>query len=149
MRELRLTMTCYDAESEAVCDEWHGEFYPYVPSQVFSLPILQKAQFENIPYKDWKTHPLNIGEEYIHGCGPYMMTDYDGVRCVKLEINPYFDQNIFGHDPAAVGGGIWYPNPTLQEISIKIVKEATSATAGLLEGTYDVIDFHFDHFWFG
>ncbi|MFX0086520.1 MAG: ABC transporter substrate-binding protein [Candidatus Hodarchaeota archaeon] len=118
-----------------------GAFYPYVPSQVFGLPILQKAQFENIPYKDWKTHPLNTGEEYIHGCGPYMMTSFDGARNVKLEINPYFDQNIFGHDPTAVGGGIWYTNPTLQEISIEVIKEATSAVAGLATGIYDVIDF--------
>ncbi|MFX0086576.1 MAG: ABC transporter substrate-binding protein [Candidatus Hodarchaeota archaeon] len=117
-----------------------GAFYPYVPNQIFSLPILQKAQFEDIPYKDWKTHPLNTGKEYIHGCGPYMMTSYDGVRCVKLEINPYFDQNIFGHDPAAVGGGIWYPNPTLQEISIEVIKEANTAVAGLATGIYDVID---------
>jgi ABC-type transport system substrate-binding protein len=115
-----------------------GMFYPYVPSQVFGLPILQKAQFENIPYKDWKTHPLNTGGEAIHGCGPYSISVIDGDVCVKLEINPYFDQDIFGHDPTADEGGIWYTNPTFQEIYVKTIKEA--AVAGLKEGIYDLID---------
>ncbi|MFX0086578.1 MAG: ABC transporter substrate-binding protein [Candidatus Hodarchaeota archaeon] len=117
-----------------------GAFFPYVTSQVFNLPILQKAQFENIPYIYWKTHPLNIGEEYIHGCGPYMMTDFDTETGVKLEINPYFNQNIFGHDPAAVGGGIWYSNPTIQKIYFPVVKSETNAIAGLSTGIYDVLD---------
>ncbi|MFX0086577.1 MAG: ABC transporter substrate-binding protein [Candidatus Hodarchaeota archaeon] len=122
-----------------------GAFYPYVTSQIFNLPILQKKQFENIPFSDWKIHSLNtgMGDEYIHGCGPYMMTDFDPETGVKLEINPYFNQNIFGHDPAAIGGGIWYSNPTIQEIYLPLVREETTAIAGLSAGIYDVLDLEF------
>ncbi|MHA1969561.1 MAG: ABC transporter substrate-binding protein, partial [Candidatus Hodarchaeales archaeon] len=120
-----------------------GTFYPYVTSQVFSsFGIIQKAQWENIPYGDWKTHSLNTGtgDEFIIGCGPYMMTDFDINTGVKLEINPNFDQDLFGHDPDADGGGIFFSDPTLTEIYVVVVKEATTAIAGLASGIYDAID---------
>ncbi|MHA2252760.1 MAG: ABC transporter substrate-binding protein [Candidatus Kariarchaeaceae archaeon] len=119
-----------------------GAFYPYVTSQVFALPILQKAQMEGIVFDDWKTHSLNTGTgpEYLIGCGPYMMTDFDLSVGVTLEINPYFDETTFGHDPDAVGGGIFMTNPTIAEIHVAVVKEATTAIAGLASGIYDAID---------
>jgi ABC-type transport system substrate-binding protein len=119
-----------------------GAFYPYVTSQVFGLPILQKAQLENITFGAWKTHTLNTGHgsEFYIGCGPYMMTDFDPFNGVTLEKNPYFNPTTFGHDPTAVGGGIFFNEGTFETIHVVVVKEATTAVAGLASGVYDVLD---------
>jgi ABC-type transport system substrate-binding protein len=124
-----------------------GAFFPYVESQIFTLPILQKTQWENISFDKWKTHNLNTGagEVYPFGCGPYRITEINGsgpymITGVKLEINPYFDQDIFGHNPSASGGGIFFTNPTLKEVHVVVVKEASTAIDGLGSGIYDIID---------
>jgi ABC-type transport system substrate-binding protein len=119
-------------------------YYPYVESQIFTLPILQKAQWMNITYSDWKNNDLSWGvkDNFPIGCGPYMMTDYDSPEGVTLEINPHFDENFFGHDPNAVDGGIFYTNPSFEVVHVKIVKEATTAVTSLSSGDYDVLDAH-------
>jgi ABC-type transport system substrate-binding protein len=123
-----------------------GAFFPYVESQFFTLPILQKTQWENISFDQWKKHSLNTGtgHEYPIGCGPYMLTEVNGSgkypEGVILEINPYFDQEVFGHDPDAVGGGIFFTNPIFETIYVIVVKEATTAISGLYAGDFDVLD---------
>jgi ABC-type transport system substrate-binding protein len=120
-----------------------GSFFPYVTSQVFNLPILQKAQWQSIPYGTWGTHSLNTGSgnDYVKGCGPYRMTDFDLAVGVTLEKNLYFDEVIFGHDPDAVGGGIFFTNPTIETIFVTVVKESSSAISGLYTDAFDVLDF--------
>jgi ABC-type transport system substrate-binding protein len=124
-----------------------SSFFPYVESQILTLPILQKKQFENISFDKWKTHDLNtgVGEVYLLGCGPYMITGINGsgpydTTGVNLEINPYFDQGIFGHNPTASGGGIFFTNPTLNEIQVVVVKDISTAIDGLASGIYDILD---------
>jgi ABC-type transport system substrate-binding protein len=119
-------------------------FYPYVTSKIFGLSLIQKDQWESIEYGDWKTHSLNTGagSEFPIGCGPYMITDFDLTTGLTLEKNPNFEQEIFGHDPDAIGGGIFFTNPTIETIYVTVVKETTSAIHGLATGDYDVIDSH-------
>jgi ABC-type transport system substrate-binding protein len=119
-----------------------GSVYPYVTTQVMGLSILQKAQWEPVGYANWKTSTLNTGTgtEFIKGFGPYKMTAYSTTLGVTLEKNTYFDEDNFGHDPAAAGGGIWMTNPILDTIHVVVVKEATTGIAGLASGTYDVLD---------
>ena len=119
-----------------------GSPYPYVTSQVFGLNILQEAQWEPVGFANWKTSTLNTGTgtEYIKGFGPYMMTDFDVTTGVVLEPNPYFDSAAMGHDPAAVGGGIYYTDPSFTTVHVVVVKEATTAISGLSSGTYTVLD---------
>ncbi|MHA2278159.1 MAG: ABC transporter substrate-binding protein [Candidatus Kariarchaeaceae archaeon] len=118
------------------------KFYPYIESQIFTLPIISQSQWNSIPYSNWKISNLNLGtgSKYPVGCGPYVTTDFDTNRGMKLEINPYFDQNNFGHDPDAIGGGIWFTNPIIDNINIITVRDAMDALEGVSNGTYDIID---------
>jgi ABC-type transport system substrate-binding protein len=121
-----------------------GAFYPFVTTQVFGNAIIQKAQWNAIDFADWKTHELNTGSgaTYPIGFGPYKMTDFDVSTGVKLEQNTHFDGSVLGHDPSAAGGGIWYSQNAdgFDTIFVTVVKEATTAVAGLKAGTYHILD---------
>jgi ABC-type transport system substrate-binding protein len=119
-----------------------GSIYPYVTTQVFGLSILQKAQWESVGLANWKTSTLNTGtgSEFIKGFGPYKMTAYSVSDGVTLVPNTHYDEAVFDHDPDAVGGGIFMTNPTIAEIHVVVVKEATTAIAGLASGIYDILD---------
>ena len=94
-----------------------GSIYPYVTTQVFGLSILQKSQWDPVGLANWKTSTLNTGtgtgtDPYIHGFGPYKMSAFSVSEGVTLVPNTYFDEDKFDHDPDAVGGGIYFTNPT-------------------------------------
>ncbi|MHA2075036.1 MAG: ABC transporter substrate-binding protein [Candidatus Hodarchaeales archaeon] len=121
-----------------------GNFCPFVEARIFTVPILKKTQWESIPYTNWKTHPLNTGtgSEFPMGCGPYKIANFSIEEGYKLEKNLFFNQSSFGHDPEAAGGGIFFTNPTLEEIRMIFVNGSTLAIEGLSLGIYDIIDAH-------
>ena len=114
-------------------------FYPYVATAVFGLPIIQKAQMEQISFKGWKTHETNHGTEKLIGCGPYEFERYDYDR-VKLVKSDNYNQVKMGHNPTANGGGIFWPNASIETIYVSIMKSASAAIRGLETGIYDAID---------
>jgi ABC-type transport system substrate-binding protein len=117
--------------------------YAYTETVLFGgqgYEILQEAQMSQIPLAEWKTHGTNTGAIPLIQLGPYQFTSYDGSTTVIMDKNPEYDETLFGHDPTMVGGGNWIPNPTIETITFKVVKEATAAVAGLKAGTFDVID---------
>ena len=116
------------------------EVYAYVETVLFGLDILQKAQMDPIGLGNWKTHGTNTGAIPMVAGGQYVMHDYDGTDTVELWVNPYYNETAMGHDPNAVGGGNWIPEPTITDISFEVVKSGTIAVAGITSGTYDVID---------
>ncbi|MFW9904371.1 MAG: ABC transporter substrate-binding protein [Candidatus Thorarchaeota archaeon] len=116
------------------------EQYAYVTTVLFNEEILQKAQMSAIPYAQWKTDDTNTGKTGMIGCGPYMFEDYDGATTVTIVENPYYDGVLMGDDPTMTGGGNFLKRQTIETATFKVVKEATSAVAGLKAGTYDVID---------
>ena len=115
------------------------EFNPYVPS--FMGPILSKAEMGDIPFSEWSTHPTNTETTPI-GFGPYMFspTGYDMIDTVHLAPNPYYNASLMGHNPNAIGGGIWCPEPAMTNVTIKSVKDARTAYAGLNNSLFDIID---------
>jgi ABC-type transport system substrate-binding protein len=117
-------------------------YYPYVESRIFTLPVIQKSQWENIPYNEWDNHILSLGTgtEFPRGCGPYMITNYSVNSGIELQINPEFNEAVFNHDPQELGGGDFFASPTLERIHIIIVRDAISALDGLQKGVYDIID---------
>ncbi len=117
-------------------------FYPYVTTAVFDLNILQKAQMEQIDFVDWKTHRTNTGIEKLIGCGPYKFENYDPWSTVTLVKSDNYNQDKMGHDPNAVGGGIWWPNASIETVHITVVKEVATCLNGLESGKYDIIDPH-------
>jgi ABC-type transport system substrate-binding protein len=129
-----------------------GDFYPYVESRIFTAPIIQKTQWDAIDRARWKLSGLNTGKglTYPIGFGPYKMTGVNlyyiqsaGIKIVtgvKLEINEKFDQNLFGHDPNAIGGGIYFTTPTIPTIYVNEVEDITTAIDGLKNGSYDILD---------
>ena len=114
-------------------------FYPFMETQVFSLPIVQKAQMSAISYADWKTDGTNTGSEKIIGNGPYKFDSYSVTTGVKLVPNDYYNEAHF-QDLAAVGGPIWQPNASFDIVREVVVKEATTAVVGLAAGVYDCVD---------
>jgi ABC-type transport system substrate-binding protein len=118
------------------------DFYPYVTTQVFGVPILSKAQMDPIPFEDWKTHGTNTGSEALLGCGPYKFEDYDGSATIKSVKYDGWDGTLMGHDPDAVGGGIWWNNVGPDVYYTTVVKEATTAVTNLKTGTVDLLDYN-------
>ena len=114
-------------------------FYPYVTKAVFSLSILQKAQMEQIDFVDWKTHGTNTGTVKLIGCGPYEFNSFYNPNNVILIKSDHYNQGRMGHDPDALGGGIWWPNASIETINVCIVSSPFTAVTGL-KGTYDIID---------
>ncbi|MHA1944536.1 MAG: right-handed parallel beta-helix repeat-containing protein [Candidatus Hodarchaeales archaeon] len=117
-----------------------GSFNPFMESQIFGIEILPKAQMELIT--DWRSDNTNNGITKLLGCGPYMFKSYNGYDTIELEVNPYYDQAIFGHDPNAIGGGIWWPNASIPTVFFKTVYSAEEAVTGLETGLYDIIDYN-------
>ncbi|MHA2093616.1 MAG: right-handed parallel beta-helix repeat-containing protein [Candidatus Hodarchaeales archaeon] len=116
-----------------------GSFNPFMESQIFGIKILQRAQMETIT--NWDTDNTNHGTIKLHGCGPYMFKSYNGYDTVELEVNPYYDQAIFGHDPNAIGGGVWWPNASIPTVFFKEEFSAEEAVTGLETALYDIIDY--------
>ena len=113
-------------------------FFPFAETEVFSLPILQKAQMSTIPFADWKTHGTNTGTIALNGSGPYKFaSNSSGVVTIEKS-NSYNDLRM-GHDPSAIGGGIWWPNASIGTVSIIKEPDPNNAVSGLLTGTYDAI----------
>jgi len=115
-------------------------FYPYVTTTLFGMSILQKLQMEQIDFAAWKTHGTNTGTEKLIGCGPYTFTNYDSWSTVTLVKSDNYNQDKMGHDPDAIGGGIWQPNASIETVYITVVKEAATCLTGLESGLYDIID---------
>jgi ABC-type transport system substrate-binding protein len=117
------------------------KFYPY--PAIIGTTVLKKAQMELIDVANWKTDDTNTKTTPI-GLGPYMFdtsfgdgTGYDGVDTIKLVPNPHYNGTLLGHDPSK---GIWKPQPSVTSVTIKVVKDATSAVTGLSTGIYDILD---------
>ncbi|MFX1286021.1 MAG: ABC transporter substrate-binding protein [Promethearchaeota archaeon] len=114
-------------------------FYPYMTTAVFGLPIIQKAQMEQIALKDWRTHETNHGKEKLIGCGPYEFESYNFDQVILVKSDNY-NQAKIGHNPSATGGGIFWPNASIETIKVAVVKDAKTAIWGLERGKYDAID---------
>jgi len=113
-------------------------FFPFAETEVFSLPILQKAQMESIPYSNWKTHGTNTGTITLNGSGPYKFASNNSGVVTIAKANSYNDL-LMGHDSSAIGGGIWWPNATINTVDITVESDPNNAVNGLLAGTYDAI----------
>jgi ABC-type transport system substrate-binding protein len=115
--------------------------YPYFETETLTQNILQKAEMSAVAKANWKTDDTNT-KRCPKAFGPYMWdaTNTKLPDTVVLKVNPNFDYTKWGHDPNMVGGGNWFPAPTLTSITYKVVKDATTAVAGLKSGTYDFID---------
>ncbi|MFX0183821.1 MAG: ABC transporter substrate-binding protein [Candidatus Hodarchaeota archaeon] len=114
-------------------------FFPFAETEVFSLPILKKTQMESIPYSNWKTHGTNTGTIILNGFGPYKFASNSSGVVTIAKSNSYNDLRM-GHDPSAIGGGIWWPNATLTLVDITVENDPNSAVDGLLlSGIYDAI----------
>jgi len=113
-------------------------FFPFAETDVFSLPILQKDQMTTISYTDWKTHGTNTGTIILNGFGPYKFVSNSSGVVTIAKSNSYNDLRM-GHDPGAIGGGIWWPNASIGTVSIKKEPDQSNAVSGLLAGTYDAI----------
>jgi ABC-type transport system substrate-binding protein len=132
-----------NASNIVAVDEYHvrftlPEFYPFMSSIGLGLSILDKEEMEgyNINASEWSTHASNT--EYTPaGLGPYIMTDIDptGYGC-KLIPNPY---HIGYEDAAAVGGGIYWQNATLN-VSLDIEKSPFTAWTNLKNDAIHGID---------
>jgi ABC-type transport system substrate-binding protein len=113
-------------------------FYPFAETEVFSLPILQKAQMKSIPFTNWKTHGTNTGTIILNGFGPYKYASNSSGVVTIAKSNSYNDLRM-GHDPSAMGGGIWWPNASIGTVSITKEPDPNNAVNGLIAGTYDAI----------
>lgn len=122
------------------------KLYTYTETVLFGTTILPEHQLAAIPYTDWKIHKTNTGDIPIVASGPYVMQQYTGNNEVELRSNPYYNQTSMGHDPNAVGGGNWIPDPKLdkinhfQSIIFDYVNHGSIAITGLLDGKYIAID---------
>jgi len=121
-------------------------FHPYMATQGLGLSILQKAQMSVVPVAEWASDDTNTKTTPI-GFGPYMFDStysstggYDGVSKIKLITNPEYNGTLMGHNPNAVGGGIFFQEPALDPVIVEVVKDATLAVTGLSTGVYDIID---------
>lgn len=115
-------------------------FHPYVESLGFGLPILQKAQMLAIPFSDWRTDDTNNGIVQLIGCGPYYFDNFDGFDTITLKRANTYNGTLMGHDPNAVGGGIWWSNATIETAQIRFGENPNSAILGLENQSYDVLD---------
>jgi hypothetical protein len=121
-------------------------FYPFAETEVFSLPILQKAQMESIPFTNWKTHGTNTGAIILNGFGPYKYASNGSGIVTIAKSNSYNDLRM-GHDPNAIGGGIWWPNASIDSVIITKEPDPSNAVNGLLTGIYDAIHPNTYHPW--
>jgi ABC-type transport system substrate-binding protein len=116
------------------------QFYPYVETVLFSVPVLQQAQMAQIPVDEWNTDETNINFT-PRGCGAYMFDKANTLlpETVVLKVNPFYNETRMGHDPLMEGGGNWLPTPTLKIVTFIYVEKDTTAMSGLQEGSYDII----------
>ena len=113
------------------------KYYPYVGG-IIDTYVLKKAQMDLIDVGDWKTDDSNIKTTPI-GLGLYMFDPTFTATSAEFHLipNPYYNGTLMGHDPA---NGIWLPQPSVTSITIKVVKDSTSAVTGLKTGIYDILD---------
>lgn len=120
------------------------EVYAYVETVLFNIAILPEHQMSIISPSNWRTHGTNWGSIPIAASGPYVLHDYDGTDTVELWVNPYYNETAMGHNPGALGGGNWIPNPTnvghITDVIFQVVKSDIIAITGIITGVYDVID---------
>ena len=115
-------------------------FHPYVESLGFGLPILQKSQMLTIPLSDWRDDETNAGNVPIIGCGPYYFESFDGFDTITLKRANTYNETLMGHDPAAIGGGIWWPNASIETAQIRFGIDLESAILDIESDIYDVIE---------
>jgi ABC-type transport system substrate-binding protein len=115
------------------------EFFPYVTSQVFGVPILSKVQMAPIPFEGWKIHDTNLGTIPLLGCGPYEFSEYQYKKIICHKV-PTWNASLMGHDPAASGGGIWWENMGFDSYIIEVDSDSTSAVSKLNTGIVDLLD---------
>ena len=113
------------------------KYYPYVGG-IIDTYVLKKAQMDLIDVADWKTDDSNTKTTPI-GLGPYMFDPSFTATSAEVQLipNPYYNGTLMGHDPT---NGIWLPQPSVTSITIKVVKDSTSAVTGLKTGIYDILD---------
>lgn len=120
------------------------EIYPYVDTVLFDIAILQKVQLEALGLTNWKTHGTNTGTIPLVASGPYMMHQYDASNIVELIVNPHYNETAMGHNPSAIGGGNWIPDPRttghILNVTFESVKAGNTAVTGLIADTYDIYD---------
>jgi ABC-type transport system substrate-binding protein len=116
------------------------DFYPYVESAVFAVPILSKAQMESVSFDDWKTHATNTGSEALLGCGPYKFVEYDGSTTATSTKYSGWNPTLMGHDPDAIGGGIWWESVGPTNYITTVIKEATPAVTSLKTKVVHLLD---------
>lgn len=123
-----------------------SDVYTYTETVLFNLYILPEHQMSQIDLNNWKTDGTNTGVIPIVASGPYVINNYDNPDVVELSVNPYYNATPMGHNPSAIGGGNWIPNPMdsnhLTKVTFEVVKSGTTAVAGLNSGLYDVVDSH-------
>ncbi len=125
--------------NETSCRFTFSQFYSYL-EEYFTIPILSKAQMENITKGNWSVDSMTNTQYAPVGTGRYMMDKFStriSVGIVTLTKNPYYDETLRSRTP-------WVGNPSIEKIVIKTYPSVDTAVIALQNDVLDVVDLQTD-----